>query len=133
VQPEILDLGNPLLVIGEEVARDTHLVVRDLEVAPEEPNEADKQRRVGIRYADVVSSLVAFRPKQHAAADVIRRCVARATSALLLIRHASSASERGIRSRAFPLTLKENALLQQRLTLLVGKGNVANPEADRRF
>jgi hypothetical protein len=57
-------------MVGEEVARDSHLGVRDRATASKEVEEKDDHRRVGVHELDRVSVPRPFGPIEHATGGV---------------------------------------------------------------
>jgi hypothetical protein len=68
VKPELLNLAPALDVVGEQTAGDTKVLVRDVPVGPDEPNEEPHHVRIGIRELQLVSVFRSLCPVQHATA-----------------------------------------------------------------
>jgi hypothetical protein len=66
VEPELLDLPLAPEMVGEEVAVDPHLVVRDREVPAQEVGEEAQDLRIRVGQEHGVSRLASLGPVEHA-------------------------------------------------------------------
>ena len=79
-------------MIGEQVARDAHVLVPDTEIGAKKAYEEPNHLRIGVRKSDLVAALCSFSPVQHAACDMQGLGVASHAASLSLPRAASRAT-----------------------------------------